>query len=38
MAEGVIPGFSIAKGHELFPIPLIEIQLAGSRWEQNPGY
>ena len=37
-AEGVIPGFSKAKGHELFPIPLIEIQLAGSRWEQNPGY
>ena len=28
-AEGVIPGFSKAKGHELFPIPLIEIQLAG---------
>ncbi len=32
-----IPGFQTGK-HELFPIPLIEIQLAGNRWEQNPGY
>ena len=30
----MIPGFSKAKGHELFPIPLIEIQLAGSRWNK----
>ncbi|WP_299254371.1 RagB/SusD family nutrient uptake outer membrane protein [uncultured Aquimarina sp.] len=32
-----IDGFVVGK-HELFPIPLIEIQLAGNRWEQNPGY
>ncbi|MBQ4822351.1 RagB/SusD family nutrient uptake outer membrane protein [Aquimarina sp. MMG016] len=32
-----ITGFSIGK-HEVFPIPLIEIQLAGNRWQQNPGY
>ncbi|WP_299439021.1 RagB/SusD family nutrient uptake outer membrane protein [uncultured Aquimarina sp.] len=32
-----IDGFVVGK-HELFPIPLIEIQLAGDRWEQNPGY
>ncbi|WP_233558595.1 RagB/SusD family nutrient uptake outer membrane protein [Aquimarina sp. BL5] len=32
-----IDGFVTGK-HELFPIPLIEIQLAGNRWEQNPGY
>ena len=36
-AAGVIPGFQSNK-NELFPIPLIEIQLAGNRWEQNPGY
>ncbi len=24
--------------HELFPIPLIEIELAGNIWAQNPGY
>ncbi|MHA7059482.1 RagB/SusD family nutrient uptake outer membrane protein [Aquimarina sp. M1] len=32
-----IDGFVTGK-HEVFPIPLIEIQLAGNRWEQNPGY
>lgn len=32
-----IDGFTPGK-HELFPIPDIEIQLAGGRWEQNPGY
>jgi hypothetical protein len=32
-----IDGF-IAGMHELFPIPDIEIQLAGNRWCQNPGY
>lgn len=37
-AEGTIPGFSKAKGHELFPIPIEEIELSGNRWAQNPGY
>jgi len=32
-----INGF-VAGKHELFPIPDIEIQLAGNRWPQNPGY
>ena len=32
-----IDGFVTGK-HELFPIPLIEIQLAGNTWEQNPNY
>lgn len=32
-----IDGFTTGK-HEVFPIPLIEIQLTGDRWEQNPGY
>ncbi len=32
-----IDGF-VAGKHELFPIPSIEIELAGNRWEQNPGY
>ncbi|GGK14860.1 membrane protein [Yeosuana aromativorans] len=32
-----IDGFQAGK-NEVFPIPLIEIQLAGNRWEQNPGY
>ena len=32
-----IDGFVLGK-HELFPIPSIEIELAGNRWEQNPGY
>jgi len=29
--------FQIGK-HEVFPIPSIEIQLTGNRWEQNSGY
>jgi len=32
-----INGF-VAGKHELFPIPAIEIQLAGNRWPQNPNY
>lgn len=32
-----IPGFTPVK-NELFPIPRIEIELAGNRWAQNPGY
>ncbi len=32
-----IDGFTAGK-HELFPIPSIEIELAGNRWNQNPGY
>jgi len=32
-----IPGFQAGK-HEVFPIPQIEIELAGNQWEQNPGY
>lgn len=32
-----INGF-VAGKHELFPIPEIEISLAGNRWPQNPGY
>lgn len=32
-----INGFLAGK-HELFPIPAIEIQLAGNRWSQNPNY
>jgi starch-binding outer membrane protein, SusD/RagB family len=32
-----INGFVVGK-HELFPIPAIEIQLAGNRWSQNPNY
>ncbi len=32
-----IPGFTPGK-HEVFPIPSIEIELAGNRWSQNPGY
>lgn len=36
-AAGTIPGFVSGK-HELFPIPLVEINLAGGRWAQNPGY
>jgi tetratricopeptide (TPR) repeat protein len=31
--DGFVPG-----KHELFPIPSIEIELTGGRWEQNPGY
>ena len=36
-AASEIEGFTTGK-NELFPIPAIEIQLAGNRWEQNPGY
>lgn len=36
-AAAEINGFQTGK-HELFPIPSIEIELAGNRWEQNPGY
>ena len=36
-AASEIDGFQAGK-HELFPIPLIEIQLAGNQWEQNPEY
>ncbi|WP_370003095.1 RagB/SusD family nutrient uptake outer membrane protein [Winogradskyella sp.] len=36
-AASEINGFQTGK-HELFPIPLIEIQLAGNQWDQNPGY
>ena len=32
-----INGFVSGK-HEVFPIPLIEIQLTGNRWTQNPNY
>lgn len=32
-----IDGFTPQK-NEIFPIPRIEIELAGNRWEQNPGY
>ena len=32
-----IDGF-VAGKHEVFPIPSIEIQLAGNIWTQNPGY
>ena len=36
-AANEIDGFVSGK-HEVFPIPSIEIQLAGNRWEQNPNY
>lgn len=36
-AAEAIPGFQVGK-HELFPIPQVEIDLAGGRWSQNPGY
>ena len=36
-AAGKIPGF-IQGTHELFPIPLIELEVAGNIWAQNPGY
>lgn len=36
-AASKITGFVIGK-HELFPIPQIEIDLAGGNWSQNPGY
>ena len=36
-AAAEIDGF-VSDKHEVFPIPAIEIQLAGNRWEQNNGY
>ena len=36
-ATSEINGFVSGK-HEVFPIPLIEIQLTGNRWAQNPNY
>lgn len=36
-AAAEISGFVTGK-HEVFPIPLEEILLAGDRWEQNPNY
>ena len=36
-AATAIPGFIVGK-HEVFPIPQVEIDLAGGRWPQNPGY
>ena len=36
-AVGKIPGFTANK-HELFPLPIEEIQFANGNWQQNPGY
>lgn len=36
-ASQYIQGFVSGK-HELFPIPQVEIDLAGGNWQQNPGY
>jgi hypothetical protein len=36
-AANYIDGFETGK-HELFPIPVVEIELTGNIWEQNPGY
>ena len=36
-AEQHIDGFVVGR-HELFPIPQLEIDLAGGNWSQNPGY
>jgi hypothetical protein len=36
-AAAAIQGFQPNK-HELFPIPQVEIDLAGGNWSQNPGY
>ncbi|MFM6935155.1 MAG: RagB/SusD family nutrient uptake outer membrane protein [Flavobacteriales bacterium] len=36
-AATYIDNFVIGK-HELFPIPQVEIDLAGGNWAQNPGY
>jgi starch-binding outer membrane protein, SusD/RagB family len=36
-AADAIDGF-VAGKHELFPIPQVEIDLAGAGWKQNPGY
>ena len=32
-----ITGYVVGK-HELFPLPQVEISLAGGNWSQNPGY
>jgi len=32
-----IPGFVTGK-HELFPLPQVEIDLAGGNWSQNANY
>jgi starch-binding outer membrane protein, SusD/RagB family len=36
-AAGKIPGF-VAGKHELFPVPLEEIQFSNGNWNQNPNY
>ena len=36
-AADAIDGFQAGK-HELFPIPIEEIQFSNGNWEQNPGY
>jgi hypothetical protein len=36
-AANYITGFVSGK-HDLFPIPQVEIDLAGGTWSQNPGY
>lgn len=36
-AAGAIPGFVQGK-HELFPVPLEEIQFSNGNWNQNPNY
>lgn len=36
-AAGSIPGFVQGK-HELFPVPLEEIQFSNGNWNQNPNY
>lgn len=36
-AAAEVQGFQPNK-HELFPIPQVEIDLAGGNWSQNPGY
>ena len=36
-AANAIDGFVTGK-HEVFPIPIEELQLVGGRWEQNDGY
>jgi hypothetical protein len=36
-AQNAIKGFVPGK-HELFPIPQVEIDLAGGKWQQNPNY
>jgi hypothetical protein len=36
-AADAINGFVVGK-HELFPIPQVEIDLAGGTWKQNNNY